>query len=161
MHVNSSPPGQNGRHFSDDIFKCIFMNKKFCILIQISLKFGPKGSIGSGNGLVPTRQQAIIWTNVDPVHWGIYAFLEGDKWTHLPLVPHICSNELDSISSCNGLSLIQHQAITWTNVDLSSFGPLGTKFREIQIKIQDFSFMKMRLKMSLVKWWPFCLGEMS
>ena len=27
--VNSSPPGQNSRHFADDIFKCIFMNEKF------------------------------------------------------------------------------------------------------------------------------------
>ena len=33
---NSSPPGQNGHHFADDIFKCIFVNEKVCILIQIS-----------------------------------------------------------------------------------------------------------------------------
>ena len=26
MEVNSSPPGQNGRHFADDMFKCIFLN---------------------------------------------------------------------------------------------------------------------------------------
>ena len=38
-------PAQNGRHFADDIFKYIFMNEKFCILIRISLKFVPKGSI--------------------------------------------------------------------------------------------------------------------
>ena len=38
-YFNSSPPGQNGCHFADDIFKCILMNKKFCISIQISLKF--------------------------------------------------------------------------------------------------------------------------
>ena len=43
--VNSSPPGQNGCHFSDDNFKCIIMNEKFCILIQISLNFVPKGPI--------------------------------------------------------------------------------------------------------------------
>ena len=24
--LNSSPPGQNGHHFTDDIFKCIFIN---------------------------------------------------------------------------------------------------------------------------------------
>ena len=36
--VNSFLPGQNGRHFADDVFKCIFLNKKFCILMQISLK---------------------------------------------------------------------------------------------------------------------------
>ena len=33
---NSSPPGQNGCCFADDIFKCTFMNEKFCILTQIS-----------------------------------------------------------------------------------------------------------------------------
>ena len=56
---NSSLPVQNGCHFADDIFKCIFMNEKFCILIQLSLKFISKGPIdnkscvGSGNGLAP------------------------------------------------------------------------------------------------------------
>ena len=35
---------------------------------------------------------------------------------------------------------------------------LGTNFSEILIGIQIFSFNKMRLKMSSVKWRPFCLG---
>ena len=26
------PPGQHGRHFADNIFICIFVNEKFCIL---------------------------------------------------------------------------------------------------------------------------------
>ena len=30
---------------ADDIFKCIFMNENVRILIQISLKFVPKGPI--------------------------------------------------------------------------------------------------------------------
>ena len=30
--VNSSPPGQNGRHFADDMFKRIFLNESICIL---------------------------------------------------------------------------------------------------------------------------------
>ena len=46
MSFNSSPPGQNGRYFTDDIVKCIFVNEKFCILFKISLKFVPKGPIG-------------------------------------------------------------------------------------------------------------------
>ena len=45
--VNSSPPGQNGRHLTDDIFRCFLMNEKFCILIKISLKFVPKGPINN------------------------------------------------------------------------------------------------------------------
>ena len=43
--LNSSYPEQNGRHFADDIFICIFVNEKFCISSQISLKFVPKGQI--------------------------------------------------------------------------------------------------------------------
>ena len=35
--------------------------------------------IGSDNGLVPNRRQAIIWTNADPIHWRIYAALGGDE----------------------------------------------------------------------------------
>ena len=74
------PPGQNGLHFADDIFECIFMNDRFCILIQISPKFVPKGLVDniSGNGLAQNRWQAISWANVVPVHWSIYAALGGD-----------------------------------------------------------------------------------
>ena len=39
--INSSPPGQDGHHFADNIFRCNFMNEKFCILFKISLKFVP------------------------------------------------------------------------------------------------------------------------
>ena len=50
--LNSSPPGQNGRSFADDIFICIFMNEKCCILVKISLKFVPKGPINNNPALV-------------------------------------------------------------------------------------------------------------
>ena len=46
------PPGQNGWHFADDISKCIFMNKKVCILIRIPLKFVPNGPIDNKSALV-------------------------------------------------------------------------------------------------------------
>ena len=36
---------QNCLHFSDDIFKCIFLNENIWISINISLKFLPKGQI--------------------------------------------------------------------------------------------------------------------
>ena len=50
--VNSSPPGLNGRRFADDIFRCIFVNEKFHILIKISLKFVPKDPIDNTPALV-------------------------------------------------------------------------------------------------------------
>ena len=41
---------------------------------------------------------------------------------------------------------------------LLSIGPLGTNFSEIVIKIQNFSFTKMHLKISSAKRWPFYPG---
>ena len=41
--VNTLRPRQNGRHFADDILKCIFLNEKVWIPIEISLKFVSKG----------------------------------------------------------------------------------------------------------------------
>ena len=35
IEINSSPFGQNGRHFSDNIFRCIIMNEKLGVLIRI------------------------------------------------------------------------------------------------------------------------------
>ena len=55
--VNSSPPGQNGRHFAGSIFKSIFLIKKFGIWIRISFKFVPKGSIDNKSVLV----QVMAW----------------------------------------------------------------------------------------------------
>ena len=50
--VNSSPPGQNGHHFADDIFRCIFLSENICIFIKISLKFVSKGSMDNNPVLV-------------------------------------------------------------------------------------------------------------
>ena len=50
--LNSSPHAQNGRHFADDIFRRIFVNDKFSILIKISLKFVPKWPIDNTPVLV-------------------------------------------------------------------------------------------------------------
>ena len=76
-----SPLGQNGRDFADDIIRCIFMNEKFCILIQSFswVSNWQYGSISSSNGLAPNRRQAITWANADPVHWRIYATQGGDE----------------------------------------------------------------------------------
>ena len=55
--INSSPPGQNDRHFAEDLFKCIFVNEKFYISIRNSLKFVPKGPINNKSALV----QVMAW----------------------------------------------------------------------------------------------------
>ena len=73
--------------------------------------------------------------------------------THLALVQHICVSEKGQHLCRKWLG-----AIIWTNADLLSTGPLGTNINEIQIKTQNFPFMKMHLKMP-AKWPPFCPGR--
>ena len=50
--VNTLRPRQNGCHFPDDIFICIFLNETLWILIQIALKFVPKVQINNIPALV-------------------------------------------------------------------------------------------------------------
>ena len=52
MSVYSSPPGQNDRHFADDIYQRIFLNENVRLSIQLSLKFLPKGPINNKSALV-------------------------------------------------------------------------------------------------------------
>ena len=48
----TSLPWQIVRHFTGYVFRCIFVNEKFCILIWMSLKFVLKGPIGIKQSLV-------------------------------------------------------------------------------------------------------------
>ena len=55
--VNTLRLRQNGCHFADNIFKCIFLNENIWIPIKISLKFVPKGSIN----IIPALVQMMAW----------------------------------------------------------------------------------------------------
>ena len=52
LWFNTLRPKQDGRHFADDIFTCIFLNENAWILIKISLKFVSKGPINNIPALV-------------------------------------------------------------------------------------------------------------
>ena len=54
---NTLRPRQNGRHFADDIFKCIFLNENVWISIKSSLKFVPKDQINK----IPALVQIMAW----------------------------------------------------------------------------------------------------
>ena len=47
----------HGRHFADDIFKCIFLNENIWIPITISIKFVSKGPINN----IPALVQIMAW----------------------------------------------------------------------------------------------------
>ena len=57
MLVNTLRPRQNGRHFTDDIFKYIILNENVWISIEISLRFLPKGPINN----IPALVQIMAW----------------------------------------------------------------------------------------------------
>ena len=76
--VNTLRPRQNGRHFADNIFKCIFSNENVWIQIKISMEFVPKGPINN----IPALVQIMAWRR------------PGDKSLSEPnmvrLTTHIC-----------------------------------------------------------------------
>ena len=49
---NTLSPRENGRHFSDDILSCIFMNENILISKDLSLKYVPWGLIANRYALV-------------------------------------------------------------------------------------------------------------
>ena len=61
--INTLRPRQNGRHFADDIFKCIFLNENIWIPVKISLKFAPQGPINN----IPALVQIMAWRR--PSHY--------------------------------------------------------------------------------------------
>ena len=80
-------PRQNGRHFPDGIFKCIFLNNNVWISIKISLKFVPNGLINNIPSLVQIKDER----------------RSGDKPSSEPMVvrllAHICVSRLQWVKS--------------------------------------------------------------
>ena len=76
--VNTLRPRQNGRHFPDNIFIFIFLNEDVRVLIEISLKFFPRGPINN----IPALVQIMAWCR------------PGDKPLSAPMMvtlpTHIC-----------------------------------------------------------------------
>ena len=78
LFFNTLRPRQHGRHFPDDIFKCIFFNENVLISLKISLKFIPNNWINH----IPVLVQIMAWRR------------PGDKPLSEPmmicLLTHIC-----------------------------------------------------------------------
>ena len=94
MPFNTLRPRQNGRHFPDDILKCIFLNTNAWISIKISLKFVPKGPINK----IPALIQIMAWRR------------SGDKPLSEPmmvsLLTHICVTRPQWVKWC----IVSHKA---------------------------------------------------
>ena len=96
--LNSSLPGENGRLFADDIFRCIFVNEIFFILIKISLKVVPKGAIDNNPTLVyimawcrlgdkPLSEPMLIrFTDAYMVNYNIWCATRGHFERYVPSI---------------------------------------------------------------------------
>ena len=112
-------------------------------LYQNTTMFIIENEFENGSYKIVTISVAILGLNV-LTHWGG--------------VTHIRIGKLIIIGSDNSLSPGRRQAIIWTNAGMLLIAPLGTNVNEILNGIQKFSLKKMRVKMSSVKWRPFCLS---
>ena len=78
--LNTLRPRQNGRHFPDHIFKCIFLNENVWIWLKISLGFVPRVRINNIPALVQIWLIAVQATSHYLnqwwlVYWHMYASL--------------------------------------------------------------------------------------
>ena len=87
---NTLRPGQDGSHFADAIFMCIFINENCCTLITLSLKYVRKNPIDNNPALV----QIMTWRR------------SGDKPLSEPmmniLLTHICVTRPQWVNGCLG-----------------------------------------------------------
>ena len=87
--INTLGPRQNERLFTDDIFKCIFLNDDVWIPNKISLKFVPKGPINN----IPALVQIMAWHR------------PGDKPLSEPmlvsLTTHVCVTRPQWVNICS------------------------------------------------------------
>ena len=101
--VNSPPPPSRTKWLpsADCTFKCIFMNERFCILIQILLKLVPKGPIENTLALV----QVMAWRRT------------GDK----PLPESMVTQFLNALKGDESIVLCSHYSkVTWASWHLKS-----------------------------------------
>ena len=128
--------------------RCPFVTKVNFLMVTLLHLYIISNTCPSALGFCLTKiagiNSVVVWGKLITPHWG--------------RVKHICVGNLTIIGSDNGLSPGQRQAIIWTNAGILLIGPLGTKFSEISIGIQTFSFKKMYFKMSSILSRPQCVN---
>ena len=101
--VNTLRPRQNGRHFVDDTFKCIFMNENVKISIKNSLKFVPKGPFNNNSALV----QIMAWRRLG--HKPLSETMMVRSPTHICVTRPQWVNNVNLTLNYSNSSLVQNQ----------------------------------------------------
>ena len=110
------------------------------------------------NSIISTSRTSITWLNLHHTFKVVWHMTRGCLYAIINPLRH----EWLIFASVNKPSLVQilacRHGIIWTYAGKLLTGPLETKFSEILIEIDTFSFKQMHLKMSSLKCRPFCLG---
>ena len=104
--LNTLRPRQNGRHFADDIFKCIFMNENVWIVIENSLNFVPKGRINN----IPALVQIMGWRR------------RGDKPLFEPMMVSLLMHTCVTRAQC--VKPESHAEFIFRNINYLHYSPL-------------------------------------
>ena len=102
-----------------------------------------------GQHLLLVQHQAIIWSNTGLVCRCMCVIWSWWFNTSPPSAAYMRQWNGSLLAQIMGCRLFGGVIVNWT---------LRKKCSKILIKIQNFSFTKMHLKISSVKWWPFCPG---
>ena len=156
---NTLRPGQNGRHFPDDMFKCIFVNDNVLTFINITLKFVPKGPINNSPALV----QIMAWC------------LPGDKPLSEPMLVYSRTYALlglNELIACRSIGLYHpvniniqwYYVIAWWNRVTSNIG-YGVNGAEFPVENDWLKYLGIRLyiiwKLVLIQHLPYLSGRSS
>ena len=133
---NTLRPRQNGRHFPDDIFKCIFLNEHIWITMKFSLKFVPKGPIDN----IPALVHLMAWRRPEDKPSSeptlvIYASLDLNELIVTMLTERPIVGDIDlTISIFNSLvtiSLTYHYFIAYQRAKLNRYSVNQVRFQLI------------------------------
>ena len=121
--INILRPGQDGCHFADDIFKCIFLNGNVRIVLKISLKSVSNYQINN----IPTLVEIMAWRR------------PGDK----PL------SQLMMVRLPTRICVTRPQWVKITSHYLSSFGTSQTKMPCNYVEFRGAP----KSKYTHLRWW--------
>ena len=154
-------------HFSHKLpfcrghFQIDFFVQNYCILIQVSLILN--GLISDGQALVlimawcrlggkPLSESAMVSLSDS------YKYASQGLISSPPSAAYMCQWIRSALVYIMGCRLFNAKPLSKPMLGYCQLDPLEKNFSEIFIKMQNFSFTKMHLKISSAKWRPFCPG---
>ena len=149
--INTLRPGQNGRHFPDDFFKCIFLNENTWISIDISLKFVPKGRINN----IPALAQIMTWRRLgdkplsEPMMVGLLTHICVTRPQWVILWCHMATQILVNIGPGIGLLPDNSNPLPDPMLTNHQCGPMTITWPKFHKKGHSHQLLKMAWKLSI------------